>query len=208
MRARHQLSALSFDLTRLHPRTVTSFYSNLVTRPTGRAVRMGLERQLLEAAAGAACLSILDFSQVRVMDYSCADEVVAKLLMKYAAPDRPVDAYFLARGLQDHHLEAVEAVLDRHGLLLVAEEAEGDARLLGPSTPVELDCWSMLIRRGRALSQELATESGVGHETLERVVDRFLTLRVALPLAGRMICAVPVLNGLTRDASPPEGPSL
>src|SRR5690606_23738920 len=107
-------------LSRLHPRTVTSFYSNLVTRPTGRAVRMGLEQQLLEAAAGGACLSILDFSQVRVMDYSCADEVIAKLLMRYVSPERPVDAYFLARGLQEHHLEAVEAVLERHGLLLAA----------------------------------------------------------------------------------------
>ena len=48
---------------------VTSFYSNLVTRPTGRAVRMGVESQLAELdGIENLCLSVLDFSQVPVMD--------------------------------------------------------------------------------------------------------------------------------------------
>ena len=191
---RQQLSAVSFDLSRLHPRTVTSFYSNLVTRPTGRAVRMGLEQQLLEAAAGGACLSILDFSQVRVMDYSCADEVVAKLLMRYVAPDRPVNAYFIARGLQDHHLEAVEAVLDRHGLLLAAEENHREPRLLGPATSVERHCWSVLVRRVRTRPEDLATATGLIGDALDSVVRKFLGHRVAVPLSDEGICAVPQLN--------------
>jgi hypothetical protein len=194
MQARQQLAALSFDLARLHPRTVTSFYSNLVTRPTGRAVRMGLERQLLDAARGDACLSILDFSQVRVLDYSCADEVVAKLLMRYEAPDRPVNAYFLARGLQDHHLEAVEAVLERHRLLLVAEEPAGGASLLGPASTIERSCWAFLVRRGRARTRDLAAAAGDLTDSMDDVVQRFLGRRVAVPVAGEMICALTQLN--------------
>ena len=31
-------------------------------------------------------LTVIDFSQVWMIDFSCADEVVAKLLMRYAAP--------------------------------------------------------------------------------------------------------------------------
>ena len=73
-------SSVAIDLSRLHRRTLTSFYSNLVTRPTGRAVRMGVESQLADLdPADKACLSVLDFSQVQVLDYSCADEIVAKL---------------------------------------------------------------------------------------------------------------------------------
>ncbi len=189
-----QLSAVSFDLARLHGRTVTSFYSNLVTRPTGRAVRMGLEQQLMEAAAGGLCLSILDFSQVRVMDYSCADEIVAKLLIRYREPDRPVDAYFLARGLQDHHLEAVEAVLDRHALLMVAEQPGGEARLLGPCDAMERACWSILLHRGRLRPDELASRSGMVTEAVSIVLRRFLGSRVAVPLSGDMICPLPQLG--------------
>ena len=130
------VSPVAIDLTRLHRRTLTSFYSNLVTRPTGRAVRMGVESQLADLDAKA-CLSVLDFSQVHVLDYSCADEIVAKLLLRFVGDDRPADAFFLARGLREHHLEAVEAVLERHNLLLVAEAERGPTRLLGPSSAFE-----------------------------------------------------------------------
>jgi hypothetical protein len=60
--------------------SVTSLFSNLVTRPTGRAIRTGVESQLAEMEGVCApCLSVLDFSQVRILDYSCADEIVAQL---------------------------------------------------------------------------------------------------------------------------------
>src|SRR5690606_20012717 len=97
MMANGGMASLDIDLTRMHRRTVTSFYSNLVTRPTGRAVRMGVESQLAEIDAGRNfCLSVLDFSQVNVLDYSCADEIVAKLLLRYVAADRPTEVYFVA----------------------------------------------------------------------------------------------------------------
>ena len=49
MMGRAGMSSLDIDLTRMHRRTVTSFYSNLVTRPTGRAVRMRRCAQLADA---------------------------------------------------------------------------------------------------------------------------------------------------------------
>ena len=158
---------------------VTSFYSNLVTRPTGRAVRMGVESQLAELEGiEKICLSILDFSQVPVLDYSCADEIVAKLLLRYLAADRPADAYFVARGLREHHLEAVEAVLERHGLLLVAQDTGGDAHLLGPSNPFERACWSALARRGSATAAEVAGEADLSDEIAAPVLARLALQRV------------------------------
>lgn len=178
-----RLPAVSFDLTRLHPRTVTSFYSNLVTRPTGQAVRVVLEGQLAELAPVGPCLSVLDFSQVRVMDYSCADEIVAKLLLRYRDADRPADAYFLARGLQAHHLEAVEAVLRHHSLLMVAEYG-GEARLLGTDDPVEHECWTILETTGRMDVDGLVASSGFLARAVDEVIRRFVSSRVAMPLAG------------------------
>jgi hypothetical protein len=194
MQLQPRMAAVAFDLTRLHRRTVTSFYSNLVTRPTGRAIRLGVEQQLVEVAAGAPCLSILDFSHVRVMDYSCADEIVAKLLMRYAESDRPVNAYFLARGLQNHHLEAVDAVLERHDLLLVSEAEGGEVQLLGPCTGAERTCWSCLVRRGRARLQELALASGMRQEALFPTVRRFVAARVAVEIPADLICPLSELS--------------
>ena len=52
-------------------------YRNLVTRPTGAAVRDRIEAALDDSD----CLcAYLDFSDIDLLDLSCADEVVAKLL--------------------------------------------------------------------------------------------------------------------------------
>ena len=188
------VSSVAIDLSRLHRRTLTSFYSNLVTRPTGRAVRMGVESQLADLeAADRACLSVLDFSQVQVLDYSCADEVVAKLVMRYMRDDRPADAFFLARGLHEHHLEAVEAVLERHNILLVVEEERGPTRLLGPTTPVERSCWAAVALRGETTLRDVIEQTQLPESTVRPTIARLLSQRVLVDLGGERLCDICIL---------------
>jgi hypothetical protein len=196
MLPRPGVSSPAVDLARLGHRSVTSFYSNLVTRPTGRAVRMGVESQLAELSAERQpCLSILDFSQVRVIDYSCADEIVAKLLLRYCVAERPGEVYFLVRGLQEHQEDAVEAVLERHGLLVSAERPGRGYHLLGPSDPFQRNCWSALLLRRAASVAELAADLQLPDVVAATTVASLLARRVALPLADGRACGVPGLLG-------------
>lgn len=96
-------------------------YADLVTRPTGRVVRERIERVI---AAGAAVIARMDFSGVGCMDYSCADEIVAKLL-------RAWPALLVLRGLTEGHRDAIEPVLDRHGLAVVLEAPDGTLDVIG-----------------------------------------------------------------------------
>ncbi|HSJ10782.1 MAG TPA: hypothetical protein VK928_12740 [Longimicrobiales bacterium] len=139
----------SFDLHSLVQRSVASLYSHLVTRPTGRALRLGIESQIGDL--GSVCLSVLDFTQVVVLDYSCADEAVAKLIQRYQPEDRPADAYFLARGLGEQHLEPIDEVLLRHGLAMVAE-VDGEFTLLGAVGDAQREVWRAVqhVRVGTA----------------------------------------------------------
>ena len=188
------VSSMAIDLTRLHRRTLTSFYSNLVTRPTGRAVRMGLESQLYDLdPAAKACLSVLDFSQVQVLDYSCADEIVAKLLLRFVRADRPADAFFLARGLREHHLEAVEAVLERHHLLLVFEEERGPTRLLGPTNSFERSCWAAVALRGQTTVPEIVEQTQLPETTVRPTLARLVSQRVLVDLGGDSLCDICIL---------------
>jgi anti-sigma regulatory factor (Ser/Thr protein kinase) len=82
--------SIRFDLSELVRRSIATLYSHLVTRPTGRAIRMGIEAQIAEM--GTPCVSVLDFSDVVVLDYSCADETVARLIARFQAADRPGEA--------------------------------------------------------------------------------------------------------------------
>ncbi len=106
------------DVSSVLRSAVSESYSNLVTRPTGVAVRVYIEAQLL--AASDCAVTVIDFSSVGMMDFSCADEIVAKLVMQHEN-GKPV---FVFSGLSESHIEAIDVVLERHGMSLVSHEAD------------------------------------------------------------------------------------
>jgi hypothetical protein len=159
-------------------------YSNLVTRSTGAAVRGQIE-QLLSELDGRA-LTVIDFSQVSMIDFSCADEVVAKLLMRYAADDPPQDAYFLFRGVTEHHSDAIEAVLERHGLAL-ALESEGEVHVIGTLTDDERRAWDVAYRLGRVDAAGVATELDTQPDDAQRFLDALCRLRLVMPVDGHYV---------------------
>lgn len=169
------LDALAVDVRELLQRTVASLYSHLVTRPTGRAVRIAIESQLEEL--GAPALSQVDLSSVAILDYSCADEVVAKLLL--ADRRRAAPAFFVLRGVQAHHRHPIQEVLERHGLAVVAEIRPGRFDLMGVGSEGERNLWSRVERsrcvRAGQVTQLLDESGGPGH--LELLLDRRLLFR-------------------------------
>lgn len=103
--------------------SVHGFYADLVTRPTGRAVRENIERDLPPGT-----IAVMDFTGVGCLDYSCADEIVAKLV-------RDKVKVLLLRGLTEAHREAIEPVLAGAGLAVLCERSDGALEGLGASEP-------------------------------------------------------------------------
>ncbi len=145
-------------------------YGDLVTRSTGAAVRRCIEAEL--AGLGEDDVATLDFTHIGMMDYSCADEVVAKLLLDLARRGaRPSSLVF--HGITDAHLEAIEDVLLHHGLALVVHFADGAARLVGAVSEEERVVWQLVHARGGVQAEELAIER-------ERAADDILLVLEAL----------------------------
>jgi hypothetical protein len=132
--------------TMLRQTLSASLYSNLVTRPTGAAVRTQIETVLADTLATGRALTVIDFSHVQMIDFSCADEIIAKLLMSHGAQGR--ESYFVFRGMTEDHWDAIETVLERHGLALVVER-EGGLELVGVLSSTERRAWDLLKQRGR-----------------------------------------------------------
>jgi hypothetical protein len=145
--------SLLIDVGTVLRTTVCDLYSNLVTRPTGAAVRTAIEQQVLEI--GAPVVTTIDFSQVELLDFSCADEIVAKLLLRYAQIDGPISGYLLFRGIGERHLDPIEAVLERHQLALVTWHEDG-AGLVGIVTQEERDCWQAVHDHGPVSAETVA----------------------------------------------------
>jgi len=109
------------DVHEVLQRQVSGVYADLVTRPTGRAVREEIERSIADVQAR---VTVIDFTRVGCVDYSCADEIVAKLL-------RDTRVILLLRGINDGHREAIEPVVRSAGLAVVLEGPDGALDVLG-----------------------------------------------------------------------------
>lgn len=160
--------------------STTNLYSYLVTRHTGRAVRTSIEERLSELDGQV--LTVLDFSHVPLIDFSCADEIVAKLVLHRSAgeaADR--ERFFLFRGLADHHRDPIQCALERHALAVAAQTARGTALLLGAVERLPALVWREVWKVGATPAIGLAAGLGIPVDALLPVLaeleDRRLLLR-------------------------------
>ena len=173
-RPRRRGDGVAIDVGALLRSLPASPNADLVTRPTGRAVREAIEGELADAP-GQVAVSVIDFTGIRVLDFSCADEVVARLLLRYLPPERPGDVFFLFRVVEEVHGHAVAEVLARHGLAAVCDFGEGVSKLLGPATPEERAAWSTLERSERiGAGASVSLLGSRGDAMLRRLSERRL----------------------------------
>ncbi len=159
------------DLKGILNLTQSPLYNNLVTRSTGRAVRSRVEEELEKIDE--AQLAVIDFGQVNCLDFSCADEIVAKLLLAHGT-----GRYFLLRGVSGAHMEAIEAVLDRHGLATVAEDRSGEVQLLGPINEIARKAFGMVMKNGSAREQDLLESLDYSPDSVKEALDELCTRRL------------------------------
>jgi hypothetical protein len=151
-------------------------YHDLVTRRTGAAVRTLIERQLAGLADGS--VAILDFTHIGILDRSCADEFVAKLMLPLSTEHPSRDGYVILRGVNDGHLDAIESVLLAHGLALVVQVPDGAARLVGAVTDRERWLWELVMHTGGASPDTLPDEAGLTVDEAQALLDSLARRRL------------------------------
>jgi hypothetical protein len=144
---------------------------------------MGIESRIRESESP--CVSVLDFTEVVVLDFSCADETVAKLVRRYCQADPPAAAYFLARGVADHHRETLETVLIRQGMALVADVTGLGPRLLGYASGQEHAVWRAVEEAGSVGREELV--AGIGDPGALEAAHALVARRVVVPGPGERL---------------------
>lgn len=160
-------------------------YSDLVTRQTGAVVRHVIERQLAGLADGT--VAFLDFTHVGVLDRSCADEFVAKLMLPLTADHPSRDGYVVFHGISEEHLETIEAVLENHGLALVVQFPDAGARLVGAVSEQERRCWEYVMRHGATPASVLADASGLACDACEAMLEGLARRRLLRREADRFL---------------------
>lgn len=169
---------IAIDKSTVRGRTVCDLSSNLVTRPTGATVRRAIEAVLSEQAEPN--VTVIDFSRVTLLDFSCADEIVGKLLDAYQRAGRQPRSYFLIRGVHDAHLEAIEAVLERYDLAVIVQDDHGVARLVGTLDDGARRVWHLVSQRGGIVPSDVHAALGEPADTCSRVLDELSARRLVI----------------------------
>ena len=136
--------------------------AHLVTRETGQAVRSFIARELAALPAGS--VMTLDFTGVGIIDFSCADECLAKLVTRLIAGEYG-EKYLRLTGLGESQRENIHVALERKRLPALLVHPDGSWDCLGTITPHLRETLRLLVA---AAADQRARDGGAARSRAHR----------------------------------------
>lgn len=127
--------------------------SDLVTRRSGQVIRERIERDITEEKNGE--IIALDFTKIGVIDYSCADEIIAKLISRLLSGEYG-DKYIVLTGLNENQKENIEVALERKDLAVMAQMRNSEKTLLGSLNNYLKETLHFILKRNKITAKELS----------------------------------------------------
>ena len=140
-----------YDLYKLLKEELKNGSADLVTRHSGQVIRERIEKDIAKEKDGE--VIALDFSKIGIIDYSCADEIVAKLISRLVSNEYG-DKYIVLTGLNENQKENIEVALERKGLAVVSEMRDKKKILIGNLNNYLQETLNFINKKGK-LRQEI-----------------------------------------------------
>ncbi len=144
---------VNYDLYRFLKEELGNGSRDLVTRPSGERIRQRIEREMGKESEGA--VIALDFSKIGIIDYSCADEIVAKLVSRLLSGEYG-DRYLTLTGLNENQKENIEVALERKELAIPALMRDGEKVLIGSLNNYLKETLDLIIKKKRITARDLS----------------------------------------------------
>jgi hypothetical protein len=144
---------ITYNLYKLLKEELKNGSSDLVTRQSGQTMRSRIERDIENEKDGE--VIALDFSKIGVIDYSCADEIVAKLISRLLSGEYG-DKYIVLTGLNENQKENIEVALERKELAVMTEMRNGTRILLGTLNNYLKQTLNLILKKGKITAKDLS----------------------------------------------------
>lgn len=143
----------TYNLYKLLKEELKNGSNDLVTRQSGQMIRERIERDIAREEDGV--VIALDFSKIGIIDYSCADEIVAKLMSRLLGGEYG-DKYITLVGLNENQKENIEVALERKDLAVMAEMRDGKNILLGSLNNYLKETLHLILKKGKITAKDLS----------------------------------------------------
>ena len=144
---------IKYDLYKILKEELKNGSNDLVTRQSGQKIRGRIEKDI--ANEGPKAVIVLDFSKIGIIDYSCADEIVAKLLSRLLS-DEYGDKYITLEGVNENQKENIEVVLERKDLAVMAQLRNKEKFLLGNINNYLKQTLDFVLARDKITAKDLS----------------------------------------------------
>lgn len=142
-----------YNLYKLLKEELKNGSNDLVTRQSGQVIRERIEKDIAHEEDGA--IVVLDFSRIGIIDYSCADEIVAKLVSRLLSNEYG-DKYLTLTGLNENQKENIEVAIERKDLAVMGEMRDGKHILLGSLNNYLKETLLLILKQGKISAKDLS----------------------------------------------------
>jgi hypothetical protein len=143
----------TYNLYKILKEELKNGSADLVTRQSGQIIRNRIEKNLEKENDGE--IIALDFSKIGIIDYSCADEIIAKLISRLLSAEYG-DYYIILTGLNENQKENIEVALERKELAVLAQMRDGTRVLLGSLNNYLNETLNLIFKKGTITAKELS----------------------------------------------------
>jgi hypothetical protein len=154
-------------------------------RSRGAKIRGIIEKILREEKTS--LLVILDFSGLGSIDFSWADEVVAKIISRLWGGEYG-EKFLVLKGLNTSQVENIGVALERKRLAALAKGSEG-WQIIGSLNNYLAHTLDRVMKKGHLTLRQLSEEEGIGMNTggtrLLNLYKKRLVVRVERPVKGK-----------------------
>jgi len=155
-------------------RQIKGKYADLVTRQIGRGIFALLENEVRKQEEGT--VLVLDFFDIGALDYSCADEIFARLILLLQNNEYG-EKYVLFTNLSLHHKENLQIVLEKKDLAALIRE-EGTWEVLGSLDNYLFQTLKTIMKEGKISSSELSHRLHLALNTASMRLSNLSKLRL------------------------------
>lgn len=145
---------IKYDLYKILKEVLKNGSNDLVTRPSGQAIRERIEKDIEKADDGV--VIALDFSKIGIIDYSCADEIVAKLVSRLLGGEYG-DKYIILTGINENQEENIEVALERKNLAIMVKTRDNKRILLGNINNYLKQTLDIILEKDKITAKELSS---------------------------------------------------